>query len=154
MARESLPFLACACASLRRTARVVTQLYETELQGTGLRATQFTLLQALEQMGGAASQGALGRLLALDATTLSRSLPPLARAGWIRAAAAKDRREVCWSLTPAGRRRLAGALPAWERAQQQLRTRLPARHWKMLIEDLAAVGAAARSPRRGNRIAS
>ena len=146
MARESLPLLACACASLRRTARVVTQLYETELQGTGLRATQFTLLQALEQMG-AASQGALGRLLALDATTLSRTLPPLERAGWIRAAAGRDRREVRWSLTPAGRRRLAGALPAWERAQERLRTGLPAKHWRMLIEDLASVGAAARSPR-------
>jgi DNA-binding MarR family transcriptional regulator len=150
MARESLPplpLLACACASLRRTARVVTQLYETELQGTGLRIAQFTLLQALEQMRGAASQGALGRLLALDATTLSRTLPPLERAGWIRAAAGKDRREVRWSLTPAGRRRLAGALPAWERAQQRLRNGLPARHWRMLIEDLAAVGAAARSQR-------
>ena len=143
MARESLPRLACACASLRRTARVVTQLYETELQGTGLRVTQFTLLQALEQMG-AASQGALGRLLALDATTLSRSLPPLERAGWIRAAAGKDRREVRWSLTPAGRRRLASALPAWERARERLRTALPARYWRMLTEDLAAVGAAAR----------
>ena len=142
MARESLPLLACACASLRRTARVVTQLYETELQGTGLRATQFTLLQALEQLG-AASQGALGRLLALDATTLSRTLPPLERAGWIRAAAGRDRREVRWSLTPAGRRRLAGALPAWERAQERLRTGLPAKHWRMLIEDLASVGAAA-----------
>ena len=146
MARESLPALACACASLRRTARVVTQLYQTELQGTGLRATQFTLLQALEQFG-VASQGALGRLLALDATTLSRTLPPLERAGWIRAAAGRDRREVRWSLTPAGRRRLAGALPAWERAQERLRTGLPAKHWRMLIEDLASVGAAARSPR-------
>jgi len=146
MARESLPLLACACASLRRTARVVTQLYETELQGTGLRATQFTLLQALEQLG-AASQGALGRLLALDATTLSRTLPPLERAGWIRAAAGRDRREVRWSLTPAGRRRLAGALPAWERAQERLRTGLSAKHWRMLIEDLACVGAAARAPR-------
>jgi DNA-binding MarR family transcriptional regulator len=149
MARESLPplpplpLLACACASLRRTARVVTHLYETELQGTGLRITQFTLLQALERMG-AASQGALGRLLALDATTLSRTLPPLERAGWIRAAPGKDRREVRWSLTPAGRRRLAGALPAWERAQERLRTGLSARHWKMLFEDLAVVGAAAR----------
>jgi len=147
MARDSLPRLACACASLRRTARVVTQLYETELQGTGLRIAQFTLLQALEQMGGAASQGALGRLLALDATTLSRTLPPLERAGWIRAARGRDRREVRWSLTAAGRRRFAAALPAWERAQQRLRTGLTARHWKMLIEDLAAVGAAARPPR-------
>src|SRR2546422_1469526 len=37
-----------------------------------------------------------------------------------------------WSLTPAGRRRLAGALPAWERAQERLRTGLPAKHWRML----------------------
>ncbi len=146
MARESLPALACACASLRRTARVVTQLYETELRGTGLRAPQFTLLQALEQMG-AASQGALGRLLGLDPTTLSRTLPPLERAGWIRAGVGKDRREVRWRLTPAGRRCVARALPAWERAQERLRTRLPARHWKMLIEDLAAVGAAAQAAR-------
>ena len=146
MARESLPLLACACANLRRTARVVTQLYEAELQGTGLRATQFTLLQALELMG-AASQGALGGLLALDATTLSRTLPPLERAGWIHATAGRDRREVRWSLTPAGRRRFAGALPAWERAQERLRAGLPARHWKMLTEDLAAVAAAAGAPR-------
>src|SRR5256885_17196632 len=147
MARESLPLLACACASLRRLARVVTQLYETELQGTGLRATQFTLLQALEQMG-AGSQGALGRLLGLDPTTLSRSLPPLERAGWIRAAAGKDRREVRWGLTPAGRRRLARAYPAWERAQQRLRAELPARQWRMLVQDLAAVGAAAQAARQ------
>jgi DNA-binding MarR family transcriptional regulator len=140
VARESLPVLACACASLRRTARVVTQLYEAELQGTGLRATQFTLLQALEQMG-AASQGALGRLLGLDPTTLSRTLPALARAGWIRAAQGKDRRQVRWSLTPAGRRRFTRALPAWERAQERLRARLPVRHWNMLTQDLAAVAA-------------
>src|SRR5256886_11391506 len=146
MARESLPLLACACASLRRTARVVTQLYETELQGTGLRATQFTLLQALEQLG-AASQRALGRLLALDATTLSRTLPPLERAGWIRAAAGRDRREVRWSLTPAGLRRLAGAPPPWERAQERLRPGLSAKRWRKFIEDLACVGAAARGPR-------
>ena len=44
-----LPVLDCACASLRRAARAVTQLYEAALQDTGLRATQFTLLQALER---------------------------------------------------------------------------------------------------------
>ena len=149
MARESLPplrTLACACASLRRTARAVTQLYETELQGTGLKATQLTLLQALERMG-ASSQGALGELLALDPTTLSRTLRPLERAGWLRAAPGKDRREVRWTLTPAGRRRLARAEPAWERAQRRLRAGLATRHWRLLTEDVAAVAAAARRSR-------
>ncbi len=143
MTPESLPALACACSSLRRAARAVTQLYDTELQGTGLRATQFTLLQALERKG-TSPQGALGELLVLDPTTLSRSLRPLARAGLVHAGEGKDRREVHWTLTAAGRRRLARARPAWERAQARLRAELPPKHWALLGEDLAAVAAAAR----------
>src|SRR2546427_9779992 len=137
-----LPALDCACASLRRAARAVTQAYEVALKDTGLRATQFTLLQALERTG-RTPQIALGELLALDPTTLSRTLRPLARAGWIRAGAGPDRREVRWTLTPAGRRRLARARPAWERAQARLRARLRPEHWELLGDDLAAGAAAA-----------
>ena len=138
-----LPLLDCACASLRRAARAVTQAYEVALKHTGLRATQFTLLQALERTG-TTPQMALGELLALDPTTLSRTLRPLARAGWIRAGAGPDRREVRWTLTAAGRRRLGRANPAWQRAQARLRARLRPDHWRLLVEDLAAVAAAAR----------
>ena len=142
MPADLLPALDCACASLRRAARAVTRAYETELRDAGLRATQFTLLQALERMG-TSPQTALGELLALDSTTLSRTLRPLARAGWIREGEGTDRREVRWSLTPAGRRRLARAQPSWERAQARLRARLSAKHWKLLVDDLATVAAAA-----------
>src|SRR3989475_12918927 len=85
----------------------------------------------------------LFRSLALDPTTLSRTPRPLAAAGWIRAARGPDRREVCWTLTPAGRRRLARARPAWTRAQARLRAELPPKHWALLIEDLTAVATAA-----------
>ena len=139
-----MPVLACACASLRRAARGVTQLYDAALHGSGLRVPQFTLLQAL-QWKGPSPQVALGELLALDSTTLSRTLRLLARAGWIRGTPGRDRREVRWTLTPAGRRRLARAKPAWERAQAQLRTRLTSEQWTLVVEDLAAVAAAARS---------
>jgi DNA-binding MarR family transcriptional regulator len=142
MSAEALPTLACASASLRRAARAVTRLYEEALRETGLRATQFTLLQALE-LSGSSPQARLGELLALDPTTLTRTLRPLARAGWIRAAAGRDRREVRWALTPAGRRRIARAQPAWERAQSRLRARLQPEHWRVLVEDLATVAAAA-----------
>jgi len=142
MSADRLPTLDCACASLRRAARAVTRAYESELRNSKLRVTQFTLLQALERMG-TSPQSALGELLALDSTTLSRTLRPLARAGWIREGKGTDQREVRWSLTPAGRSRLARALPAWERAQSRLRSRLGAKHWKLLVEDLAAVAAAA-----------
>jgi DNA-binding MarR family transcriptional regulator len=142
MTAETLPALACASASLRRAARAVTRLYDAALRGTGLRVTQFTLLQAL-QRSRASSQARLGELLALDATTLTRTLRPLARAGWIRATPGRDRREVRWSLTPAGRARMARAWPAWERVQGRLRARLRPEHWKVVVEDLAIVAAAA-----------
>ena len=153
MTVQPLPALACACASLRRAARAVTQGYEAELRSAGLRATQFTLLQALERTGTSA-QGALGELLALDPTTLSRTLRPLERAGWIRTDRGSDRREVRWTLTAAGRRRLDRAIPAWERAQARLRARLRPELWALLVEDLAAVAAAARSPGPGRRSGS
>jgi DNA-binding MarR family transcriptional regulator len=142
MAARPLPALPCACASLRRAARAVTRDYELALRDTGLTPTQFTLLQALELLG-PSPQGALADLLALDSTTLTRTLGPLQHAGWIRAGAGSDRREVRWTLTPAGRRRLARATPAWARAQVRLRARLGAAPWARLSADLAAVAAAA-----------
>ena len=36
--------LPCMCASLRRAARALTQLYDDALRPLGLRATQFTVL--------------------------------------------------------------------------------------------------------------
>ena len=134
--------LPCACASLRRAARAVTRDYEAALKGTGLTPTQHTLLQALE-ITGRSPQGALGELLAIDSTTLNRTLWPLERAGWVRARSGADRREVRWALTARGRRRLERARPAWERAQARLRTRLGAEAWARLGTDLAAVAGAA-----------
>jgi DNA-binding MarR family transcriptional regulator len=142
MSAEALPALACAAASLRRAARAVTRLYDAALRDSGLRVTQFTLLQALQQSG-STSQARLGELLALDPTTLTRTLRPLADAGWIRTTPGRDRREARWTLTPAGRERMARARPAWERAQARLRARLRPEHWRLLVEDLAVVAAAA-----------
>ncbi len=145
MAAESLPALPCACANLRRAARAVTRGYEAALKATGLTPTQHTLLQALE-LTGPSPQGALGELLAIDSTTLTRTLRPLERAGWVRAGSGEDRREVRWALTPRGRRRLERARPAWERAQARLRTQLGAEVWARLAADLAAVARVAGAP--------
>jgi len=142
MAGEGLLPLDCACASLRRAARAVSRAYDDELRSAGVKGTQLTLLQVLNRAG-TSTQAALGERLALDSTTLSRTLKPLARAGWIRAGGGEDRREVRWTLTPAGRRRLERALPAWERAQARLRKRVGEKYWKFLVEDLATVTAAA-----------
>jgi DNA-binding MarR family transcriptional regulator len=137
--------LPCACASLRRASRAVTQLYDRELRGSGLRVTQFTLLQALE-LGGNLTQGRLGELLSLDSTTLTRTLRPMLGRGWVRNLPGEDRRERHFQLTPAGRRQLEYARPGWERAQQRLQQALDAGDWQgMQTVLLAITGAAQRA---------
>jgi DNA-binding MarR family transcriptional regulator len=138
--------LPCLCANLRRAARAVTLVYDRALRPLGLRATQLTLLQALERGGGTTSSR-LGRQLAIDATTLSRTLRPLQRRGWIASATAADRRERRLHLTPGGRRQLARAQQQWARIQARLRQRLGGREWTRMMEALERVTTAAQGGR-------
>lgn len=134
--------LPCACANIRRAARAVTRLYDQELSGAGLEATQFTIVMALSRTG-EISQGALGSFLGLDSTTLSRSLKPLLREGWIRSQPGDDRREKRLDLTPEGRRQYDEILPKWERAQERLRQALTDAGWDRMQRTLADVSTAA-----------
>ena len=140
----SVPPLPCACAELRRAARAVTRLYDAALRPNGLRVTQFTLLQALDLAGRPLRQGVLGEILALDITTLSRTLRPLEEAKWIRSAAGADGRERYIELTPQGRRILERATPAWESAQRHLKATLGPQDWAALGPLTTAAVTAAR----------
>jgi DNA-binding MarR family transcriptional regulator len=111
------------CASLRRTSRVLTQLYEDALRPTGLRGTQFTVLQALS-LAGEVTQGQLGEILAIDSTTLTRTLNIMGRHGWIAKRRGKDRREWRMRLSRAGQIQFKQALPQWEKAQTYVRRHL------------------------------
>jgi|SRR5271157_19002 len=136
--------LPCACASLRRAARVVSQLYDDVLRPSGMRASQFTLLQALTLAPGI-SQKQLADLLEIDSTTLTRTLALLRRKGWIRSEAAADRRELRLSLTAAGRRAYKRALPHWRLGQKRLRQALGEANWNQLMD--VAVRTAEATPR-------
>ena len=131
--RSAAIALPCACANLRRAARLVTQLYEQELRRAGLRATQFTLLQALD-IARNISQGTLGRVLGLDSTTLTRELASLRRKGWIQSKQGKDRRSVQLTLSARGRRKYRRARPYWLAAQNRLRRTLGTVHWNRTLE--------------------
>ncbi len=134
--------LPCACSNLRRAARAATRLYNRKLRETGLETTQFTILMALE-MTGESTQGELGQLLSLDSTTLTRMLTPLVIERWIGERPGGDRRQRLLRLTPAGKRKLRDARPAWERAQAALEKGLETRTWNQLGTMLADVAEAA-----------
>jgi DNA-binding MarR family transcriptional regulator len=137
-AEGTLPVLPCACANLRRTARAVTRMYNQELRATGLELTQFTLLMALN-LTGETTQGNLGKLLALDTTSLTRMLRPLTKRGWVGVKAGDDRRQRLLRLTPAGRQKLEQSRPHWEHAQRRLQRGLGEASWTRMGGLLAEV---------------
>ncbi len=132
-ARRTLVELPCLCASLRRTTRAVTQLYEQALRPFGLRASQFTILQVLERTG-EITQGDLGELLATDSTTLTRTLLVMLRHGWIAERRGEDRRQRWFSLAKSGRALLARATPVWSDLQSRLAQVLGEKPWQALFK--------------------
>src|SRR5437773_11709207 len=72
----------CVCSTLRMVTRAVTQLYDDVLRPSGLRVTQFSLLATLAHLG-EANLRQLEQRLAVDQTTLTRSLVLLERNGVI-----------------------------------------------------------------------
>jgi DNA-binding MarR family transcriptional regulator len=133
--------LPCACANLRRADRVVTQFYDAVLRPSGIRSTQFTLLQALHHAPGI-SQKQLAELLEIDSTTLTRTLAPHVRKGWVHSEPGSDRRELRLSLTPAGQGEYKRVLPYWQRAQKGLRRALGKENWTGLINVTVRVAGA------------
>jgi DNA-binding MarR family transcriptional regulator len=125
----------CLCNALRQASRAVSRLYDEELRGVGLRTTQYSLLRHLGRAG-EVRQRDLGSLTSLDETTLTRNLRPLIGSGWVALGTGEDRREKLVRLTEAGAAKLQKALPAWERAQQRMRSRLPKAAWSSLLAAL------------------
>ncbi len=72
----------CVCSTLRMVSRAVTQLYDDVLRPSGLRVTQFSILATIARLG-EANLRQLEDMLAIDQTTLTRSLNLLERDGVI-----------------------------------------------------------------------
>ncbi|MEJ0036591.1 MAG: MarR family winged helix-turn-helix transcriptional regulator [Gammaproteobacteria bacterium] len=111
--------IACYCGSLRQATRAISRKYDAALRDAQLTVTQFTLLTALSGMQRPRVND-LAAALAMDQTTLSRTLQTMEREGLIAAAAGGDGRESRWVLTPQGARRRKRALPRWEAAQRDI----------------------------------
>jgi DNA-binding MarR family transcriptional regulator len=147
LASDALADIPCACATVRRAARAVTQLYDGHLRSSEIEGTQFALLSVLRSIG-PCNQTAIGERFALDKTTLSRNLKLLKHKGWIEAAPADDGRERRYGLTAAGEARLAAARPAWRRAQEHLRASMTAKEWNAMWKAFRTLTVAAQAARR------
>lgn len=107
----------CNNASLRKAARRLGKLYDAVLEPSGLKATQFSLLTQIFDLGSPTMAG-LAKSLLMDLSAMRHSLGPLMRDGLVRLRVEpKDRRVKRVILTPAGVAKFEEAMQLWQKAQ-------------------------------------
>jgi DNA-binding MarR family transcriptional regulator len=109
----------CNCFAVRQAARQVTKLYERHLAKAQLTSAQFTILAALDEAG-RMTMLELAKALVMDRTTLLRAMKPLQREELLKHASSDtDPRQLVFSLSSAGERRVRQATPLWRKAQEE-----------------------------------
>ncbi|MBT1514377.1 MarR family winged helix-turn-helix transcriptional regulator [Bradyrhizobium sp. SRL28] len=109
----------CFCLASRQAARKITRLYDSYMQGSGVRATQFTILSQL-MLRGEMPIGKLASFLGMERTTLSRNLTLLEGKGWISINAGEDPRARVIAITAPGRGVVRRGFPYWSKAQAHI----------------------------------
>jgi DNA-binding MarR family transcriptional regulator len=110
----------CLCLATQRAARALARRFDAALRPFGLTNGQFSLLVALNQPA-PPPIGRLAPFLAMDPSTLTAAVKPLARRGLLRLETdAEDRRSRRVRITPEGVALLRTALPAWQAAHAAL----------------------------------
>ena len=103
----------CLCLHAQRAARALARRFDTALKPTGLTNQQFSLMMALNRPE-PPGMGPVARLLAMDRTTLTAALKPLAARGWVSVEPdPKDKRGKLLKLTDEGMTALSQAAPIW-----------------------------------------
>jgi DNA-binding MarR family transcriptional regulator len=115
-------YMACAgcfCLASRQAARKITRLYDSCMQGSGIRATQFTILSQL-MLRGEMPIGKLAGILGMERTTLTRNLTLLEQQKWISIHAGDDPRARMIAITGQGRSVVRRSFPFWSKAQAHI----------------------------------
>jgi DNA-binding MarR family transcriptional regulator len=125
----------CASLNFRRTARAVTRMYDTAMQESGVRSTQFALLVAIAKIQ-PVPMGTLAEVLTIDRTTLTRSLRLLQKERMITISKRSEMRQRFLELTPAGEKALQRSLPLWREAHAKFVAALGKDYWLSMRSEL------------------
>ena len=109
----------CFCLASRQAARRITRLYDSCMQQSGIRVTQFTILAQL-MLRGEMPIGKLAVILGMERTTLTRNLTRLQRQKWISIKAGHDPRSRMIGITAQGRSMVRRGFSDWSRVQAEV----------------------------------
>jgi len=113
----------CIAVRLRILNRVVTNVYDEALRPLGLKVSQMNILVAAAKMK-TARPADVCEHLHLDVSTLSRNVERMKVRGWLEVVADADGRAQPFRLTAEGKKLLQKAVPAWTKAQEQVKSLL------------------------------
>jgi len=113
----------CLCHHIRRSARSLTRVYDAALAPSGLTAGQFIILTAVAARRPMPTP-VLREILAMNRTSLRRTLKPLEAAGFIIISPGAGRRPGHLRLTGEGIAALRDAGPRWRAAQTSATARI------------------------------
>ena len=119
----------CPCFRARAVARRITRDYDEVFKELGLKSTQFSLL-AIIKAKAPSSITTMADKLAMERTSLIRTLELMESKGLISLAAEGYRRERKISITEKGEKVLAQALPLWRDMQQKFEKRVGRQKWQ------------------------
>ena len=112
----------CYCDVLRAATRKTTAFYDAALAPAGVNVAQFGLMRKIERAG-SVSLSELGRLAALDRSTIGRNIKVLQRMTLVRVTPGEDHREATVTLDRRGAAVLREAAPLWDEAQRRIEAR-------------------------------
>ena len=135
--------LNCSCFHLKKTARLMSQMFDYHLKPSGLKNTQFTALAAT-MMYAPISITDLADLMVTDRTTLTRKLKLMEKEDLIAVEPGKDSRSRNVVVTAKGKKVLKQALPLWRIAQKSVLEQFGKTRWKSLVSELEKVDEIAR----------
>ena len=107
----------CHCTTLRYAAQTLTEVYDRILAPSGLRVTQYMLLETILEDEAEQSITDLAQKLGSDRSTIGRNVRILARDGLVSLSRGSDRREHTVHVTQKGREAVSLARPSWQKAQ-------------------------------------
>ena len=128
-------FTECMVTNSRMAARAITRRYDRYLRGRGFTSTQLSLMAAIRQ-GPESTVSELAERRGFDRTTLTRNLDRLEEMALVVSQPARKGNGRICTVTPQGLALIEELLPAWRKAQAEMRDLLSEHGFDMSLQTL------------------
>ncbi len=128
----------CIFTAIRKANRVLFRRYQEALMGTDISIVQLSILRALER-NGSLPLARLSKDLAMERTSLYRTLEPMVKAGKIKLTKADVGNAKIAELTAEGQSTIEHVMPFWAKARESIIAESGIEEWQTLQDMLRAL---------------